>query len=53
MLYPKDYSMNTLFANFKTFETNSKVFSKAEDSSSSLKVGSDKFNFVFISGNSW
>lgn len=43
--------MNTLFANLKTFETNSKVLSKTEDSRSSFKVGSGRFGFVFISGN--
>lgn len=43
--------MNTLLANLKTFDTNSNVFSKTEDSSSSFKVGSGKFVFVFISGN--
>ena len=53
MLYPKGYSMNTFFANLKTFETNSKVFSNAENSRSSFKVGSGRFDFVGISGNSW
>lgn len=45
--------MNTLLANLKTFETNSKVFSKTEDTSSSLKVGSGRFGCVFISTNLW
>ena len=43
--------MNTFLVNLKTFETNSKVFSKIENSSFSAKVGSGKFEFVFISSN--
>lgn len=48
MLFRKDYSMNTFLANFKTFETNSNVFSKIENSSTSFKVGSGRFEFIFI-----
>ncbi|WP_344715640.1 MULTISPECIES: hypothetical protein [Winogradskyella] len=45
--------MNTFFANLKTFDTNSKVFSNTENSSFSFKVGSGRFGFDFISSNSW
>ncbi len=48
MLFQKAYSMNTFLANFKTPETNSNVFSKIENSSSSLKVGSGRLEFIFI-----
>jgi len=53
MLSQKAYSMNTFFANFKTFETNSKVFSKIENSSFSCKVGSGRFELIFIISNLW
>ncbi len=53
MLFQKDYSMNTFFANLNTFETNSKVFSRTENSFSLLEVGSGKVDLVFISCNSW
>jgi len=43
--------MNTFLANFKTLETNSNVFSKYENSWSSFKVDSGRFDF--ISSNSW
>ena len=49
MLFPKDYSMNTFLANFKIFATNSKVSSTKENSWFSFKVGSGKFDLVFIS----
>lgn len=49
MLSQKGYSMNIFLVNFKTPEITLIVFLKFENITFSLKVGSGRFDLVFIS----